>query len=147
MLWWKWSGSNRRHPACKTGALPAELHPRVFWWVVMESNHLCRACFRFTGGHLAVRSTTHGGQRYRKLVWVLRFELRASAFRARPSTRLTIHPEMVGRGRFTLVSIQVLYHKGIEKVRATRRGFHPRVPPILRALPELLVVFGCGGRI
>src|SRR5204863_9407802 len=26
--WWSRSGSNRRHPACKTGALPAELRPR-----------------------------------------------------------------------------------------------------------------------
>ena len=26
--WWRWPGSNRRPPACKAGALPAELHPR-----------------------------------------------------------------------------------------------------------------------
>ncbi len=26
--WWSRSGSNRRHPACKAGALPAELRPR-----------------------------------------------------------------------------------------------------------------------
>ena len=26
--WWRWTGSNRRPPACKAGALPAELHPR-----------------------------------------------------------------------------------------------------------------------
>jgi hypothetical protein len=26
-LWWSRSGSNRRHPACKAGALPAELRP------------------------------------------------------------------------------------------------------------------------
>ena len=25
---WRWPGSNRRPPACKAGALPAELHPR-----------------------------------------------------------------------------------------------------------------------
>ena len=24
---WSWTGSNRRHPACKAGALPAELQP------------------------------------------------------------------------------------------------------------------------
>src|SRR5437016_9135003 len=28
--WWSRSGSNRRHPACKAGALPAELRPRYF---------------------------------------------------------------------------------------------------------------------
>ena len=27
--WWSRSGSNRRHPACKAGALPAELRPRT----------------------------------------------------------------------------------------------------------------------
>src|SRR5437762_7031594 len=26
--WWSWSGSNRRPPECKSGALPAELQPR-----------------------------------------------------------------------------------------------------------------------
>ncbi len=26
--WWRWTGSNRWPPACKAGALPAELHPR-----------------------------------------------------------------------------------------------------------------------
>ena len=26
--WWSLTGSNRRHPACKAGALPAELRPR-----------------------------------------------------------------------------------------------------------------------
>ncbi len=24
-IWWAMTGSNRRHPACKAGALPAEL--------------------------------------------------------------------------------------------------------------------------
>src|SRR5438067_3413969 len=28
LSWWSRSGSNRRHPACKAGALPAELRPR-----------------------------------------------------------------------------------------------------------------------
>ena len=27
--WWSWTGSNRRPPACKAGALPAELQPRA----------------------------------------------------------------------------------------------------------------------
>ena len=29
--WWSWSGSNRRPPECKSGALPAELQPRLAW--------------------------------------------------------------------------------------------------------------------
>ena len=27
--WWRWGGSNSWPPACKAGALPAELHPRL----------------------------------------------------------------------------------------------------------------------
>ena len=27
VLWWRWRGSNSWPPACKAGALPAELHP------------------------------------------------------------------------------------------------------------------------
>ena len=32
--WWRWTGSNRWPPACKAGALPAELHPRA--WVAPQ---------------------------------------------------------------------------------------------------------------
>jgi hypothetical protein len=28
--WWSLTGSNRRHPACKAGALPAELRPHLW---------------------------------------------------------------------------------------------------------------------
>jgi hypothetical protein len=28
-VWWSLTGSNRRHPACKAGALPAELRPHL----------------------------------------------------------------------------------------------------------------------
>ncbi len=34
-IWWRWTGSNRWPPACKAGALPAELHPR---WVCTVIN-------------------------------------------------------------------------------------------------------------
>ena len=30
--WWSRTGSNRRHPACKAGALPAELRPLIPVW-------------------------------------------------------------------------------------------------------------------
>ena len=29
-LWWRYAGSNRRPPACKAGALPAELYPHIW---------------------------------------------------------------------------------------------------------------------
>ena len=47
---WRRPGSNRRPPACKAGALPAELRPHknfrerqrplcVPWWALVDSNH------------------------------------------------------------------------------------------------------------
>jgi hypothetical protein len=37
IIWWSWTGSNRRHPACKAGALPAELQPHFNLCVAMCS--------------------------------------------------------------------------------------------------------------
>ena len=41
-VWWRMTGSNRRPPACKAGALPAELIPRLVffgrWWAWLDSN-------------------------------------------------------------------------------------------------------------
>ena len=31
--WWRWGGSNSWPPACKAGALPAELHPHVVFFL------------------------------------------------------------------------------------------------------------------
>ena len=61
--WWSQTGSNRRHPACKAGALPAELWPHILlqgiglpsrrctsskgWWARVDSNyrpHAYQAC-------------------------------------------------------------------------------------------------------
>ena len=50
--WWRRSGSNRRPPACKAGALPTELRPRSAslrpcWWARVDSNyrpHAYQAC-------------------------------------------------------------------------------------------------------
>ena len=42
LSWWRLAGSNRWPPACKAGALPAELNPHIFylkWWAKMDSNH------------------------------------------------------------------------------------------------------------
>ena len=32
-VWWRWGGSNSWPPACKAGALPAELNPHIRFWV------------------------------------------------------------------------------------------------------------------
>ena len=47
--WWRWGESNSWPPACKAGALPAELHPHIYkglyvsilnlWWAEVDSNH------------------------------------------------------------------------------------------------------------
>ena len=46
--WWSQTDSNRRHPACKAGALPTELWPHQFgWWARVDSNyrpHAYQAC-------------------------------------------------------------------------------------------------------
>ena len=34
--WWSRTGSNRRHPACKAGALPAELRPLIIFPMDIE---------------------------------------------------------------------------------------------------------------
>ena len=42
LFWWRVPGSNRWPPACKAGALPAELTPHRGswkWWAKMDSNH------------------------------------------------------------------------------------------------------------
>lgn len=43
-IWWSQTGSNRRPPACKAGALPTELWPRIAapakreWWAWEDLN-------------------------------------------------------------------------------------------------------------
>ena len=36
--WWSRSGSNRRPPECKSGALPTELRPRMFKFIKSQSS-------------------------------------------------------------------------------------------------------------
>ena len=36
--WWSQTGSNRRPPECKSGALPAELIPHLLWWAREDLN-------------------------------------------------------------------------------------------------------------
>src|SRR3546814_8477706 len=61
-LWWSQSGSNRRPPACKAGALPAELWPqkgsvpRRFAVELLDAGHLCG---RLTSTCLCLRSEEH----------------------------------------------------------------------------------------
>src|SRR5690606_19048178 len=34
-MWWRLTGSNRRPPACKAGALPAELNPQILYYAFL----------------------------------------------------------------------------------------------------------------
>ena len=36
--WWRWWESNPWPPACRAGALPAELHPHIFIWGLLLSS-------------------------------------------------------------------------------------------------------------
>ena len=36
VTWWRWWDSNPWPPACRAGALPAELHPHKIWFVVFS---------------------------------------------------------------------------------------------------------------
>src|SRR5690606_21543609 len=36
-IWWRLTGSNRRPPACKAGALPAELNPQILYHTFLVS--------------------------------------------------------------------------------------------------------------
>ena len=78
--WWSLSGSNRRPPACKAGALPAELRPRVVGLGGLEppasplsgvrSNHLsyrpglsCADCAGYLCGRLDRQFAVFGSQK------------------------------------------------------------------------------------
>ena len=52
--WWRLAGSNRWPPACKAGALPAELNPRISfvywilnneWWIMNNSSIILHYSF------------------------------------------------------------------------------------------------------
>ena len=47
---WSWTGSNRRHPACKAGALPTELQPRNLWYGVRGTGWRRVTCALPEGG-------------------------------------------------------------------------------------------------
>src|SRR5579872_4104208 len=43
-IWWSWSGSNRRPPECKSGALPTELQPPDWCCFLRTGGDRPRAC-------------------------------------------------------------------------------------------------------
>src|SRR3954449_6874788 len=53
--WWSWSGSNRRPPECKSGALPAELQP-----LLAERNNILEADWTRAGSDRQKPARNHG---------------------------------------------------------------------------------------
>jgi hypothetical protein len=88
--WWSQTGSNRRPPACKAGALPTELWPRL---ESPPSLKLRRATF-------AVRRLACQPKRRqpRRLVGLGRFELPTSRLSSARSNQLSYKP---GPGNFS----------------------------------------------
>jgi hypothetical protein len=84
-VWWSQTGSNRRPPACKAGALPTELWPL--------------ASGKLTSGLLARRAAARDGRRgppryrERRLVGLGRFELPTSRLSSARSNQLSYKPE------------------------------------------------------
>jgi hypothetical protein len=99
--WWSQTGSNRRPPACKAGALPTELWPR--------SEDRCRMTEVRTNAHSDI---CHPTSALRKLVGLGRFELPTSRLSSARSNQLSYKPgsdvgcQMTGiRSACTLTSV------------------------------------------
>jgi hypothetical protein len=61
-VWWSQTGSNRRPPACKAGALPAELWPLQRTVISDQQSHDKRAFFLITDTGLLVPETGGPGK-------------------------------------------------------------------------------------
>jgi hypothetical protein len=80
--WWSQTGSNRRPPACKAGALPAEL------WPPPEDGNQSPAIRQ----HTRVLLITDSDHRSLKLVGLGRFELPTSRLSSARSNQLSYKP-------------------------------------------------------
>jgi hypothetical protein len=95
-VWWSQTGSNRRPPACKAGALPTELWPRTsrisagkFGWLASRSSRqLAQPAFA-----IRLRRATFAALRERRLVGLGRFELPTSRLSSARSNQLSYKPE------------------------------------------------------
>src|SRR5215831_17335782 len=94
-VWWSQTGSNRRPPACKAGALPTELWPLASG-VLVSGLLACRAAAR-GGSHrppsLTLRRGSLHSLRERRLVGLGRFELPTSRLSSARSNQLSYKPE------------------------------------------------------
>jgi hypothetical protein len=88
--WWSQTGSNRRPPACKAGALPTELWPRP--WIA----RLRQGC----GGQPSLVSGLPAeAAQQRRLVGLGRLELPTSRLSSARSNQLSYKPLILTNGR------------------------------------------------
>ena len=85
--WWSQTGSNRRPPACKAGALPAELWPRC--QVLACQPKLAESA---QASLFKLRRATFARYRERRLVGLGRFELPTSRLSSARSNQLSYKP-------------------------------------------------------
>ena len=84
--WWSRTGSNRRPPACKAGALPIELRPRVMFTKIAKSEIISDLLHAYWLCQFAF-AALHFGKSKRQLVGLGRLELptsRLSGVRSKP---------------------------------------------------------------
>jgi hypothetical protein len=86
--WWSQTGSNRRPPACKAGALPAELWPRCQVRLACQPKLAESA----QASLFKLRRATFARYRERRLVGLGRFELPTSRLSSARSNQLSYKP-------------------------------------------------------
>jgi hypothetical protein len=98
-VWWSQTGSNRRPPACKAGALPTELWPLASG-VLMSELPACGAVARGNQHRpassppaLTLQRGSFASLRERRLVGLGRFELPTSRLSSARSNQLSYKPE------------------------------------------------------
>ena len=144
---WRWPGSNRRPPACKAGALPAELHPRApsairprwrfGWW-----RNTVRCAAWSPSGRAGAAPRGPFWIRTRDLTVISRAlspaELKARGARRRRQQRLLPRASAAGRARRNAVTGS-LTPEGVERLAAQAtcdpRPEWPLAGPFLVQIP------------
>ncbi len=101
--WWSWSGSNRRPPECKSGALPAELQP-LLPDLAGRTAYLLVGLGRLespTAADLTITCKCSGLRRRTgcALVGLGRLELPTSPLSGVRSNHLSYRPRKINRGQ------------------------------------------------
>ena len=85
--WWSWSGSNRRPPECKSGALPAELQPLMSRRYPFRT----RRPSRYQSRPVGCRDQETSPQPLSEKLAVLQVEIRSGLTMTRPKTAMAVY--------------------------------------------------------